>query len=107
MKKRIKKQYTDLLKIVKTSNFFKTDLSKLVNCYVCECGHITKTIDVDAGVTPFFHICEKCGQKAKSTLYIDIAPQQQPTQEWYRPSLDQVISIKNNDSLVEDRKSVV
>lgn len=59
-----------------------------VNCYKCnECGHITKTYNADEGVTPMFHSCEKCNSNATSTMFNDIAPEQEPTQEWYRPTL--------------------
>lgn len=66
-----------------------------VNCYSCSnCGHITKTVDVDAGVTPMMHKCEKCGHMAESSFYNDIAPGVDPTEEWYRPSLEQVLKVR-------------
>lgn len=96
----IERKYKQLLEDVENNEFYKVDLTNRVNCYVCSCGHITKTKDVDPGVTPFLHDCEKCGQMAKSTFYRDIAPQQQPTQEWYRPTLEEVLEIKH-DGLVD------
>jgi hypothetical protein len=61
------------------------------NCYRCDCGHVTKTIDVDKGVTPFIFNCDKCNKHAKSTFYNDIAPHLEPTWEWYRPTLQDTI----------------
>ena len=93
----IEKKYNKLLHEVKTKDFYTSiDLTNRVNCYRCGCGHITKTKDVDAGVTPFMHRCEKCGATAYSTFYKDIAPDQQPTQEWYRPTLKQVLKMRKN-----------
>lgn len=70
-----------------------------VNCYVCtNCNHITKTIDVDDGVTPFMHTCEECGQLAHSTFYKDIIPQEKPTQEWYRPSLKETLKWRSKNT---------
>lgn len=74
-----------------------------INCYKCDrCGTITKTIDVDDGVTPFGHTCEYCGNPfATSTFYNDIAPNQRPTQEWYRPSLEETLKWRNkNESML-------
>lgn len=71
-----------------------------VNCYKCPaCGHITKTKDVDVGVTPFMKRCEKCDEFAYSSFYNDIAPDQEPTIEWYRPSLEEVLEIKDEGIL--------
>lgn len=74
-----------------------------VNCYVCKtCGHITKTIDVDKGVTPFMHTCEECGQFAQSTMYYDVAPDKEPTQEWYRPTIEQCLKMRGkHETLLE------
>lgn len=96
----IERKYNKLLNDVKSNEFNDIDLTNRVNCYVCRCQHITKTKDVDAGVTPFLHRCEKCGELARSTFYKDIAPEQQPTQEWYRPTLKQVLKMKNNEELL-------
>lgn len=87
----IKQKYDELLQRVKTDEYYtKIDLTNRVNCYVCDKGHITKTKDVDAGVTPFVHKCETCGDIAKSSFYQDIAPDLEPTEEWYRPTLKAV-----------------
>jgi RNase P subunit RPR2 len=100
-KKEIKKRYKKLLKDVETKDFYKIDLTNRFNCYICTCGHITKTRDVDSGVTPFMHTCEKCGHIARSTFYRDIKPIQEPTQEWYRPTLKELLKEKNNDGFLE------
>lgn len=75
-----------------------------VNCYTCgSCKHITKTIDVDHGVIPFMHSCEKCNGTATSSFFRDIAPLLKPTQEWYRPSFKQVWNLykKQQHDMVE------
>ena len=95
------KRYNTLMNDVECNDFYKIDLTNRVNCYVCDCGHITKTKDVDAGVTPFMHTCEKCCNLARSTFYNDIIPEQQPTQEWYRPTLKQLLKMRNNIDLFE------
>ena len=87
--------YNKLMNDVKTSDYYKIDLSNRVNCYTCQsCGHITKTKDVDAGVIPFMFLCEKCNSTAYSSFFKDIAPDQQPTIEWYRPDLKQVMKMR-------------
>lgn len=93
-KKHIAKLYANLLKDVATKDFYKIDITNRVNCYRCtQCQRFTKTKDVDAGVTPFIHKCEYCGGTAQSTFYHDVAQSQKPTQEWYRPSLEQVLKM--------------
>lgn len=75
-----------------------------VNCYKCDrCGHITKTIDIDDGVTPYAFTCDYCGNPfATSTMYNDIAPKQEPTHEWYRPSLKETLKWRcKNASMLE------
>jgi len=102
--KQIKKEYEQLLIDVATKDYYtKINLDNRVNCYVCEnndCKHITKTIDIDAGVTPMFFECEKCGGRNTSTHYRDIVPMQRPTIEWYRPRLNKLLKMKNK-ALVE------
>lgn len=98
----VERQYNRLLKDVETKDFYKIDLTNRVNCYVCQkCRHITKTIDVDAGVTPFMHTCESCGDMAQSTFYKDVAPNLKPTQEWYRPSLKQVLKMRSDEGMLD------
>ena len=73
-----------------------------VNCYYCDCGHATKTIDIHAGVTPFMFRCEKCSLLARSSFYKDIAPGTEPTIEFYRPGEDELLIIKRKDRLTYD-----
>lgn len=95
------RQYNSMLKRVAGRQMFGEN-GNGVNCYVCDgCGHITKTVDVDPGVTPFMHICEKCGGWARSTMYRDIAPDQKPTQEWYRPTLEQCLKFRKHESMLQ------
>ncbi len=88
-------------KVVDDCNKQEIDLTNRVNCYVCpSCDHITKTIDIDKGVTPFLHTCEKCRDLGKSSFYHDIAPDKEPTQEWYRPSLKKVLKMHKEQKLL-------
>lgn len=60
---------------------------------------ITKTIDVDDGVTPYAFTCDYCGNPfATSTMYNDIAPKQKPTHEWYRPSLKETLKWRSKNT---------
>lgn len=96
----IEKSYNKLLNDVATNDYYKVDLTNRVNCYTCSnCHHITKTKDIDAGVTPAFFSCEECGGSATSSFYRDIAPNKRPTFEWYRPTLQQVF--KMSDGILE------
>lgn len=64
------------------------------NTFRCtNCGHHTKTKDVDNGNTPFMHKCEICERTAHSQFYTNTQPDKPHTQEWYRPSLEQTHSI--------------
>ena len=98
----VERKYLKLTEEVKTKKFYTdVDLSNRVNCYVCKCGHITKTKDIDAGVTPFMFSCEECGETATSTFFKDIVPEQKPTIEWYRPTLKQVLKMRKDEGLLE------
>lgn len=101
--RQVEKQYNQLMKDVKTKDFYtKINLAHRVNCYTCDtCGHITKTKDVDSGVTPFTFGCEECAAPATSSFYKDIAPFQKPTIEWYRPSLKEVMKYKNSPAKLD------
>jgi len=73
-----------------------------INCYICICGHVTKTIDRDPGVTPFMTHCEKCkALSAKSTFYRDIKPDQPATVEWYRPDLAATMKLRTKPDLLD------
>lgn len=73
-----------------------------INNYVCDsCKIITKTIDVDKGVTPFMHTCKSCGELARSTFYNDIEPRLAVVQEWYRPSLEECYKLKNKPHVLD------
>lgn len=94
------KKYNALMHDVATNDYYKIDVTNRVNCYVCRCGHITKTRDVDPGCTPFYFNCESCGMSAQSTFYKDILPDQKPTIEWYRPTLDEVLKLRDEPNLL-------
>lgn len=97
----VERRYKKLMHDVENDDYYKVDLTNRINCYVCDCGHITKTKDIDAGVTPFYFNCEKCGGMARSTFFTDIAPQQPPTFEWYRPSLEECLKMRKKPELLE------
>lgn len=93
----IKNSYNKLIEDVKTKEFYtKIDLNNRFNCYVCPNGHVTKTQDIDAGVTSMFIHCDKCGLRASSSFYRDIAPNIKPTKEWYRPGLDETLKLNHS-----------
>jgi hypothetical protein len=93
----VERKYKDLLHDVATKDFYKIDLTNRVNCYRCQtCGLITKTKDIDAGVTPFIFSCEYCGKEAYSTFYKDIAPHRQPTVECYRPDINATLKLRKH-----------
>jgi len=97
----VMKAYYKLMEEVETNMFYKIDLTNRINCYVCSCGHITKTKDVDAGVIPMMHNCESCDAFAYSTGFKDVAPDQPHTQEWYRPTIGQTLKLRKNPGLLE------
>ena len=98
----VERRYNRLLNDVATKDFYKIDLTNRVNCYTCQkCAGITKTKDVDAGVTPFMHSCSYCGGTAYSSFYKDIAPHISPVQEWYRPTLKQCLKMRGDSGLLE------
>jgi hypothetical protein len=98
----LQRKYTKLQEQVKTDSYFKIDLTNRVNCYTCtKCGHITKTKDIDPGVIPFMFTCEKCNSTATSSFLKDIAPKQQPTIEWYRPSFSEVLKMRKRPELLD------
>lgn len=73
-----------------------------INCYSCgSCHHITKTAHVDHGVTPFIIECEECGEEATSSFYRDLKPHNHATQEWYRPTLEEVIAKKDDEGWID------
>lgn len=94
-KNHITKKYKSLLKKVETDDFYtKIDLTIRVNCYTCQfCNRITKTKDIDSGVTPFIHSCAYCNGFAHSSMYNDLAPHLKPVEEWYRPSLEETLKL--------------
>lgn len=100
-KRSVTEKYLNLINDVDTNDFYDIDLTNRVNCYVCPCGHITKTKDVDAGVTPFMFTCEACGNVAQSTFYKDIIPDKPHTIEWYRPNLKETLKLRKNPGTLE------
>ena len=98
----VERKYNSLMVKVKNDEYYKVDLTNRINCYTCSNGHITKTRDIDAGVTPMFHVCETCGKQAISTFFKDITTSdKEPTQEWYRPDLKETMKYRNKEHVLE------
>ncbi|SCY94463.1 hypothetical protein SAMN02927903_03029 [Flavobacterium caeni] len=100
----IERRYNKLLQDVATNKYYKVDLTNRVNCYTCrhpKCGHITKTKDIAPGVTPMFYECEKCHFQAVSSMYNDIAPDQEPTFVWDRPTLSETMKFRKKPTLLD------
>jgi RNase P subunit RPR2 len=101
--RQVQRQYEKLMHEVKTKEFYTDiDLASKINCYTCEnCGHVTKTKDIDPGVTPFIMQCPACKETATSSFYNDIAPHIEPSVEWYRPSLEETMKLRKNPGTLE------
>lgn len=99
----VERQYKKLLNDVATNDYYKVDLTNRINTYGCGFAHLTVTIDRDAGVTPMFLNCVHCGTQASSAGY---QPKNKehliPTHEWFRPSLDQCLKMRNKNSALLD-----
>ena len=92
-KKDLKTQYQGLIERIQ-NNYTEVNLENRTNCYICPTCGITKTKDIDKGVTPMVIMCPKCNKNfAKSTFYIDIDSSIPVTHEWYRPSLDEFLKL--------------
>jgi protein gp37 len=66
-----------------------------VNVYVCEDSHMTVTVDVDDGVTPFMLGCrqEGCDHFAQSSMYPRgeaLKRYPAPAWEWFKPSPEEL-----------------
>ncbi len=98
----VERKYMKLMHDVETNDFYKVDLTKRVNCYTCQkCFNVTKTIDIDAGVTPFIIGCEICGSDCYSSFYNDTHRHINPTFEWYRPSLPETLKQRKNVNTID------
>lgn len=93
-KSTIQKQYTELLHAVQTHEFYTRISENRTNNYECKsCQHITKTIDIDKGVTPFIIRCRKCNSEAISNFYYDSKPSDKPELQFYRPTLEETYTL--------------
>lgn len=86
-----------------TAHFFKMkhemeeneNLTTGVTCFVCDtCQEAIKTELVDKGITPTSLICNNCKGPMKNTNGEDIAPDYDPTWEWYRPTLKEYLKFR-------------
>lgn len=92
--KEITEHYEKMVIDIEESNI--AGIQGKTNCYRCEgCERKTKYIYKNTGVTPFLKNCEHCGNTSKSSLMYDIAPELEPAHEWYRPSLEETINLKD------------
>ena len=98
----VKRKYDKLMHDVRTSDYYKGSADHKINCYRCDLGHITKTISNDVGVIPMYLDCETCARTATSTFYKDIAPGQEPTVEWYRPELKEMMGMRSKNEALLD-----
>lgn len=87
VRKDIEKRYAAMLDNVTPEH------KGMVNCYVCECGRITKVENIDGGATPMAIECPLCGKDAVSSEYREVSPETPVLYEWYRPSLKEVIEM--------------
>lgn len=86
---------------IKANDGFRHKMWKL-NVYVCPKKHLTTTVDVDEGVTPFMLGCKMpgCNEMAQSSFY----PKQRPIPmhipmplwEWYKPDINKVSSFERD-----------
>lgn len=94
-KSEIEKRYEKLLLDVQTKEHYtRVDLTNKLQSYWCNRGHLTSMRVIDAGVTPMYYTCEICQGPAGST---HLTSSDEPTQEWYRPSLKQLLKMSTRD----------
>lgn len=68
-----------------------------VSCYVCEqCGQVTKVRQVVKGMSPGGIECPYCHGQAGLEIF-DSFPKIPVTHEWYRPTLDEVMAMAEED----------
>ena len=96
----VKRRYEKLMKKVETDDYYKIDLESRFNCYICSCGRMYKSKDVDAGCTPMMIPCN-CGSYARSSFYKDVLPTEKHKIEWYRPSLEEVMKQRKNEHFLD------
>ncbi len=100
-KSHLTKLWQNLLKKVATDDYYKVDLTNRVNYYTCGNDHVTKTKDIDAGVTPMFIPCPVCNANSVSGMYgVDKFPEMEPSHEWFRPTLEQILKHRKSPNLL-------
>lgn len=99
----LERRYIKLMNDVETGDYYKVDLTNRVNTYRCGQGHLMITIDRDAGVTPMFMTCPKCGSQSTSAGYNPKDKESlNPTYEWFRPDFVQCLKMRRkNDGMLE------
>lgn len=66
-----------------------------ITCFVCDrCQEAIKTELVDKGHVPSLLICNNCKGPMKNTNFEDIAPDYDPTWEWYMPTLKEFLKFR-------------
>ena len=70
-----------------------------ISCYVCvQCGQVTKVRQIDKGMSPGGIECPYCHGEAMMEM-IDTFPNIPVTHEWYRPTLDDVMAMADEDKM--------
>ena len=69
-----------------------------ISCYVCgNCGQVTKVRQIVNGIAAGGIDCPACGIQAG--IEIDTYPNIPVTYEWYRPTLDEVFSLAEENRM--------
>lgn len=101
-KSHITKLYNKLVKDIAPTEADKEKLNTTTIDYVCGGHHVTKTKKIDLGTIPLQIPCPTCGQTAiHMGKESDLMPEQEPTHEWFRPTLEQVLSCQKKPNLLE------
>ena len=88
----VTKKYNKLVSEIETLRMY--DGRGEYNGYECEkCGHVTVTLYVDKGVTPFIIRCRKCGGMARHEYTSRTPPRHSDVKRWVRPTLEQLLEM--------------
>ena len=92
LKKEIERRYNEMLNYDSIKEGLQN--KPIINIYLCSNGHQTVTKDVDAGTTPFMHLCatKGCMEFGRSKMY-QVDQTLEPVEEWFRPTLKQTLKM--------------
>lgn len=112
-KQDIVKQYDEIVNSIEDAKIY--DGRNTVDRYICDtCGYMIHTTYKDKGVTPFTMGCPKCNGTMyhSQTFKKDTVPDWVEVRNWYRPTLEQVLSMTDgmvqhilNGGLVLDKEN--